>query len=144
MNTTMKTNDFPGLLNDVFNLGFGHIFKDDAGHTNGWAAAPVNITETADAYHIAVVAPGREKADFKVNVEQNLLTISYEKQAPPAAEGEKQIRREFSLQGFKRTFTISDKADATKTAAQYINGILTVVLPKKEIVKVSPVAIEIA
>jgi HSP20 family protein len=144
MYNTAKTNPFPALLNNVLNIGFDKFFKDDFGAHGSFGSVPVNITETDSAYHIDVAAPGREKADFKVSVDQNLLTISYEKPAQSVAEGQKQIRREYSLPGFKRTFTISEKVDATQTGAQYINGILTVVLPKKEVVKVTPVEVTIA
>jgi HSP20 family protein len=141
MNT--RTQALPGFINDVLNLGFDKIFTDEAA-PSAWGQVPVNITETPDAFELSVVAPGREKADFQIKLDQNVLTISYEKKENEPKEGNKNIRQEYTLKSFKRSFTISDKVDATKTAAQYINGVLHVVLPKKEDVKVSPVQIEIA
>ena len=50
-------------------------------------------------------------------------------------ENEKSIRREYSYRSFKRSFTLDDKTDGTNIDAQYVNGVLTLNLPKKEVVK---------
>ncbi|MBI3140024.1 MAG: Hsp20/alpha crystallin family protein [Sphingobacteriales bacterium] len=122
--------EFPALLNNGFN---NPVRKD---------AVPVNVKETEKSYQLELVAPGFEKADFKINLEQYLLTISAEKPAETKTENEKQIRKEYSFRSFKRSFTLDGKIDATNIDASYINGILTLNLPKKEAVKVST-AIEI-
>ncbi|MEG0017975.1 MAG: Hsp20/alpha crystallin family protein, partial [Hydrogenoanaerobacterium sp.] len=96
---------------------------------------PVNIVEKNDAYNLQVAAPGFEKSDFKIKLDGNILTISVEKTAETKSETEKLIRREFSAKSFKRTFTVDEKIDATNINAKYENGILHVVLPKKEEVK---------
>jgi HSP20 family protein len=110
--------------------------------------APVNIKETEKNYQLEVVAPGFEKTDFKVNLDQHLLTISAEKKTETKEDSasnpnDKQIRREYSYRSFKRSFTIDEKIDATNIDASYINGILTLNLPKKETVKVSATEIKI-
>jgi HSP20 family protein len=143
MHTQTRTNVFPGLLNDFVNLGFEKIFNDDFGTPNVLHQSPVNIIETAEAYHLDMVAPGREKADFSISLDKNLLTISYTKKEEVKEEGKKLIRKEFSLQSFKRTFTLSQQVDATKISATYVNGILTVTVAKKEVVTVAPTTIEI-
>lgn len=135
MYTTNKTNQLPNLLNDIVNFGFEKIFNDDFGTPNALHQTKVNITETADAYHLDMVAPGRNKEDFTINLDKNLLTISYVKQEEAKDDTKKLIRREYSLQSFKRTFTLSEQVDATKIEASYTNGILNVILPKKEEVK---------
>jgi HSP20 family protein len=90
-----------------------------------------------------MVAPGRAKGDFAITLDKNLLTISYQKQEEVKDETKKQVRREFKLESFKRSFTLSEQTDATKITAVYENGILYVSIPKKEIVKVEPTIIEI-
>lgn len=144
MNTTMKTNPgLNGLINNVLNMGFDRFFTDDV-VTNGITAhTPVNITETDNAFELEVVAPGREKSDFQVQVKDQLLTIAYEKKPETENEQRKTVRREFRLNSFKRTFTINKQVDATSITATYVNGILKLVLPKKEEVKVSPAKIEV-
>lgn len=98
---------------------------------------PVNIVETPNGYNIEVNAPGRNKEDFKIQVENGLLTISYEKKTENKTEDAKSIRTEFSFQSFKRSFTLDDKLKSDGIEAKYENGILKLFVPKKEEVKES-------
>ena len=96
---------------------------------------PVNVTENEKSYNIEVVAPGFEKADFKVTVDDQILTISAEKKSETPEENKKQIRKEYNYRSFKRSFTLDEKTDGAGVDAKYVNGILTLNLPKKEEVK---------
>ncbi len=133
-----------GFFND-----FPTLFKNDFGHFSGKSfMPPVNIKETEKDYQVEVVAPGFEKPDFKVSVDQDLLTIAAEtksevKEDADSKKSDKQIRREYNYRSFKRTFTIDEGIDATNIDANYVNGILTLNLPKKETVKVTPTEIKI-
>lgn len=120
---------FNNLLSDVFPQ-MPSLYKDDVRH-----AVPVNISETEKEYTLELAAPGMNKEDFSVNLEANLLTVSGDKKEETVAEGEKQIRREFKAQSFKRSFTLDEKVNVDGIAAQYLNGVLTLTLPKKEEVK---------
>ena len=91
--------------------------------------------EAASTRNLLALVPF-EKADFKVNLEKNLLTISAEKN-DVVNEKEKLIRREYSFRSFKRSFTLDEKIDATNIEASYVNGVLTLNLPKKVAVKAS-------
>ena len=104
---------------------------------------PTNIVETTDAYHLEISVPGRNKEDFNVNIEKGLLTISFEKKEETKNEDVKGIRKEFSYQSFKRSFSLDDKIDTENIQAKYENGVLSLLLPKKEEVKVQPKAITI-
>ena len=95
-----------------------------------------NIHETPDAYHLELNVPGRLKEDFKIQVDQNLLTISFEKkEEAPASEDYKTIRREFTYKSFKRSFSVENSVDVNGIQAKYENGLLKVLLPKKDEVK---------
>ena len=94
----------------------------------------VNVKETPEAYYLELLAPGRTKEDIKINIEKNLLTISYEKKNEQ--NDEKYITREFNLQSFKRSFTLDDKVNSENIKAKYENGLLTLALPKKAEAKV--------
>ncbi len=73
---------------------------------------------------LEVIAPGFEKQDFKVNLDQDVLTISAEKKKDTEnSTNEKQIRKEFSVRTFKRSFTVDNKIDAGKNEAKSVNGI---------------------
>ena len=130
--TLVKNNYRPVNFNSVFNELFNEFpFADKAGLN----FPPVNIAETADAYHIELNAPGRNKEEFKINAENGLLTISYEKKEEAKSDDVKSIRREFSFQGFKRSFSLDDKVDLTGIQAKYENGLLKLLLPKKAEIK---------
>jgi HSP20 family protein len=120
---------FNNLLSDFF-APMPSLYRDEVRHT-----APVNIRETEKEYLLDVVAPGLKKEDFQISLEKNLLTISVEKKEEPVNEGEKLIRSEYKHSAFKRSFTITEKVDAEAISAQYVNGVLTLNLPKKEEVK---------
>jgi len=131
--TLAKNNYRPVNLNSVFN----ELFNDFSGYTDraGLNFPPVNIAETADAYHVELNAPGRNKEDFAINADKGLLTISYEKKEEVKKEDVKSIRREFGLQSFKRSFSLDEKIDIANIQAKYENGLLKVFLPKKPEVK---------
>ena len=104
---------------------------------NNWSFPPVNIHETPDAYHVELSVPGRSKEDFIVNIENGLLTVSFEKKEETKNEDYKTVRREFSFRSFKRSFNLDERIDAEKIQAKYENGLLKLLLPKKEETKES-------
>jgi HSP20 family protein len=128
---------FNTLVNDLF-ADIPVLFKN--GNGQDWkGSVPVNIKESEKNYMIEVIAPGFEKTDFKINLEQDLLTVSAEKKDEvknePNAQQEKDIRKEYSYRSFKRAFTLDEKIDADSIEAKYVNGVLTLNLGKKEEVK---------
>ena len=138
---------FNTFVDDLF-IELPAIFKNEFNNNERKGFIPANVKETEKTYQLEVVAPGFEKTDFIVNLDQNLLTISAEKNEEPDSyrvnnENEKQIRREYSFRSFKRSFTLDEKIDATNIEASYINGVLTLNLPKKEAVKAAATKIVI-
>ncbi len=131
--TLVKNNYRPAGFNSLFNELFNEfpVYADKAGLN----FPPVNIAENADGYHLELNAPGRNKEDFKLNLDNGLLTITYEKKEEAVQEGLKSLRKEFSLQGFKRSFSLEDKIEAAGIQAKYENGLLKIYLPKKAAVK---------
>src|SRR3954469_12162072 len=103
----------------VNNRPFGNLFSDllsefpVAARSFGQellAFPQTNIVETPEAFHLELNAPGRTREDFKVQVENGLLTVSFEKKEDSAqTEGYKTIRREFEFKSFKRSFSVDDK-----------------------------------
>jgi HSP20 family protein len=110
-----------------------------------FAFPQTNIHETPEAYHLELNVPGRSKEDFKIQVEQGLLIISYEKKEESTQTDEyKTLRREFEFKSFKRSFSVDEKIDVEGIQAKYENGILKLFLPKKEEVRPSARQINIA
>jgi HSP20 family protein len=98
------------------------------------------VKENDEAFEIEVAAPGMSKEDFKVNFENNVLTISSEKQEEKKEEEKgRYTRREFSYQSFQRSFTVPQElVEGEKISAKYCDGLLCINLPKKEEVKPKP------
>lgn len=124
-------NFFEGNLADWTNFNF-------AGENSTLPA--LNVKETENDFQIEVAAPGMKKGDFKINYDNGRLTISSEQEAEhEEKEGEQFVRKEFSYQSFQRSFNISEEVvDTDKIEAKYKDGILHVMLPKREEVKPKP------
>ena len=121
------------FLNDILNeFPSSDKYQDQK---NGFNFPPVNISETKDLFELELNVPGRSKEDFKITVDKNILTVSFDKKEEVKDENKKEIKREFSLQSFKRSFTLDEKIVAEDIAAKYENGLLILTLPKKEEVK---------
>lgn len=99
----------------------------------------VNISETPEKFMVDVAAPGMEKKDFKIEVENGILRISVEKKSEVTNEDQKFTRKEFSYTSFDRTFTLPEQVNAEAITAEYENGVLKLQLPKREEAKKKPV-----
>jgi HSP20 family protein len=125
--------NFNNLVDELF-TEIPVFFKSNFnGNRNGFA--PVNIVENDTSYFLELFAPGFNKSDFKVSLDEGILNISGENKADQKNETLKTIRKEFGVRSFKRSFTLDEKIDATNIGASYINGVLRLNLPKKETVK---------
>ncbi len=126
---------WPNLVEEFFNGdAFPRFFDNDTRYT----LPAVNIIEGKEDYKIEVAAPGLNKEDFKVNLENNMLTISSEKEEKQEEKDEKVMRREFSYCSFSRSFTLPQTVNAEKIRATHKDGILQVVVPKREEAKEKP------
>ncbi len=128
--TNVKLN---AAMPNLFGL-VDRILQDEFQH-NVHQKTPVNIIESKETFDIQVLAPGLKKEDFVLSVDNGLLTISYTKTKEENTEGFTFVKKEFSIDSFKRTFTLTDKTDSEKIEASYTNGILEVKIAKKEQVK---------
>jgi HSP20 family protein len=133
MKTILKRNQLPmffdDFLGDVFNTG--KILNP----TELTMTAPaINIKESDTDYQIELAAPGMEKSDFKISIDQNLLSIFTEKREEKTENAEKFSRKEFGYMLFKRNFTLPEgKIEKDQIQAKYEAGILKVSLPKKQL-----------
>src|SRR5213596_1957886 len=106
-------------------------FPQDSVSANNFSPA-VNVVEGKDNFRLEFAVPGFTKNDFNVKLDNNLLTVSAEKKNEVNKEDENYTMREFSHASFSRTFTMPETIDGNKIAAEYADGILKLVLPKKE------------
>jgi HSP20 family protein len=103
----------------------------------------VNITEQKDEYLVSLAAPGMKKEDFKIDMDGNMLTISAEKEESKEEKDKKFTRKEFNYSSFSRTFTLPEEILKEKIEAKYEDGVLKIVLPRREEAK-KPAAKQIA
>ena len=125
---TLLNTDFFGnesLWSDLFNDRFFNSGMENK-------LPSVNVIENTNEFMIEVAAPGLKKEDFKINIDRNILTLSFEHKEGEATQGEKWLRTEYKTRSFKRSFTLNEKVDPTKISARYADGILYVTLTKKE------------
>ena len=120
----------PGFLENVLQNGWNNLAEEA-----NLSSVPVNIMETDKSYELHVVAAGLKKEDFKLNIDRNILNISFEQKEENKEQPQegKWLRKEYRMRSFKRSFTLNDKIDATKISAKYADGILNITLPKKEV-----------
>ena len=117
-------------LADIMNNFFDNDLSDFFGKRVSDPAA--NIIELPEAFHLDIAAPGMKKEDFKINLENNILTISAEMEDEKNEEGKNYTRKEFYYGSFSRSFTLPRTINLDKIQADYQNGILKITLPKKE------------
>ena len=140
--TLLKFNDRPvnksfNNFMDEFFASVPSILRDDFITPSLSSFTPVNIRETENDYVLDVVAPGFQKEDFKIHLDNNTLTISVEKKEETENKNEKFVRKEYKQKSFSRSFTIDKNIDAENISAKYVNGVLTLNLAKKQEVKLS-------
>ncbi len=115
-------------LNQFFAPEFQSFFGSDfQSQTPG-----VNIVEDEKGFTIEMAAPGLAKEDFKIDLNKEVLTISADKKVEDETKKPNYIKREFSYNSFKRNFKVTEKIETSGISASYENGVLKVILPKKE------------
>ena len=125
----INRNYVPAYWDDFFNDRFYKQFNSAAGQTQTPA---VNVLEDEKAYSIEVAAPGVQKKDFHLELENDVLTIYTEKKEDKKNQENHYLRREFSFQSFKRSFELPESVDQEGIKASHEAGILRVNLPKRE------------
>ena len=130
----------PSLIEDFFNRDWA---DSTLANRNYSATLPaVNVKETNENYLIEVAAPGMKRDEFKVELDNNVLTISsqHEEKHEEQDEARNYTRREFNYQAFQRSFTLPEnQVEGEKISARYVDGILHIMVPKKEEAKLKPI-----
>ena len=127
------TKSVGNFFEDFFNRGI----TDFVGSDFSASTPSVNVVETENSYRVEVAAPGLEKKDFEVSIDNGFLNISARKEhEEEVQDGDKYMRREFNFTSFTRSFQLPDTVQADDIAANYENGVLKITLPKKEEAKI--------
>lgn len=129
---------FGNVVDDIFENSLKHFFDDNfwnsGGSLNRNVIVPVNVRETEDRYELDVIAPGCRKEDFKISINDNLLTVSFTQNDKQHEQDQKHkwVRNEFVQRSFSRSFTLDDTVDVNNINATYTDGILCLSMAKNE------------
>ncbi len=126
----------PAFIDEFFGKDWmDSVFSDRP----GISVPAVNVRETNEDFLIDVAAPGLKKGDFNINLDNNVLSISSEKEFKDEKKEEGQfMRREFSYSSFSRSFSLPEAVDADKIKASHKDGVLTITIPKRDEIKRKP------
>ena len=102
---------------------------------NNMDVPAVNVKEEKDSYLIDMAVPGMKKEDFKIEMDQGVLTISASMEDRKEEKTPEYKRQEFSYRNFKRSFWLPENVAADKIAAHYEDGLLKLTLPKKAVIE---------
>jgi HSP20 family protein len=145
MNLTLRKNGgFPSLASDLLGSStlFGKELFDMEGvlfpSRLGINIPTANITETPTAFKVELAAPGLERKDFNVEVDNHTLTISAEKEEETSEDDGEYSKREYSFNSFSRSFTLPENVKEGDIDASYENGVLRISIPKLRQTPVKP------
>lgn len=128
INWTRDRDLFPSLPNMLEDLRSDGDFL--ASFLNGKKIPAVNISETDTSFLVEVAAPGMEKKDFDVSLQEGMLSIKAEKEEKSEKKEKNYHRREYSFDSFERKFRLPDHVSSDKIEAKYDNGVLKISLQK--------------
>ena len=134
MNAIIRKKQSPitGIWSNILDQDFfGMPSYEHAAHT----LPKVNIIEDDNGFKIELAVPGFEKNDFNIEVDDDVISISLEKEIDATTTYNK---REFNFGSFKRAFNLPESAHSAKISANYTSGILNILIPKKEEAKPIP------
>ena len=131
-----------GEMNRLFNTFFDTPTAGNGGSYRRWVPA-MDLVETEDNYVLRADLPGMGEEDVKIEVENNVLTVSGERKAEHEAKGEGYYRVERAFGGFSRALTLPEGVDPEAVAASFDKGVLEVRIPKPEQTKPKRVSISV-
>jgi HSP20 family protein len=139
----VKTNNslfpaIPSLLDDFFGRDWLDSTMADWKKSNSTLPA-VNVQETNEDYMIEVAAPGMKREDFKIELDNDVLTISSNREERQEEKDGNYTRKEYSYQSFQRSFSLpQNRVKVDEIKANYVDGILKLTIPKTEDAKKKP------
>ena len=124
--SNIKLDDF---IDGLFNKSISDFMGSDFIQTR----PSLNVIENEDSFAIELAAPGFEKTDFKISIDNNVLSINVDKSEEHTSNNANFKRREYNYFKFSRRISVSDKADLSKIKASYNQGILKIDFAKKDL-----------
>ncbi|SHH61534.1 Hsp20/alpha crystallin family protein [Winogradskyella jejuensis] len=139
-NSNLGLRTLPSLsswMDDIFNRTFNNDLVSN--FNTGITLPAVNVLDNDEEYIVEMAVPGLKKSDFDINLDNQMLSISAEINKSSEDSNENYTRREFGYSLFKRTFSLPETVEVDKINAKYEDGILKVLLPKRDEAKKKPI-----
>ncbi len=128
------------LFDQAFAPFYASMAREDGGA--GVQSLPVNVWETNEAYHAALMAPGLDEQSINITVHDDTLSIEGELQFQ-VPEGARTVWQEFGPARFRRSLRLGSAVDAARVEALYKNGLLLVTMPKAEHAKPRQIPVKV-
>ncbi len=138
-NSNLGFRSLPSLsswMDDIINKSFGNEFVSN--FNTGITLPAVNVLDNAEEYIVEMAVPGLKKSDFDISLDNQMLSISAERSTEHEDTDDNYTRREFGYSSFKRTFSLPETVETDKIKAKYEDGLLKVLLPKRDEAKKKP------
>lgn len=119
-------------INSMFDNFFNDDWGVDRAVVRGTTVPAVNVVESDEEFKLELAAPGKSKDDFNIELENDFISISSEKEESDETEEENYTRKEYSFNSFKRSFRLPENANIDEIKANYDDGILSVKIAKLE------------
>jgi len=133
----------PFVFDDFFKP-WNNFFDMDLFNGRVMTMPAVNITDNKDDFMVSLAVPGMKKDDFNIDIDGNMITISCEKEEKKEEKDAKFTRKEYNYSSFTRSFTLPEDVLKEKIEARYEDGVLKLMLPKKEEAKKTVISKHIA
>ncbi len=128
---------YDSMFSDL--LGTDRLLTDDFFMESRRWIPSMNVKETKKTFEIDIAAPGFDKKDFNVSIDNGILEISAENKKEMEKKTEDFTRREYNYSSFQRSFTLPENVNEKEEIdATYKNGILKLVLNKLKEVEITP------
>ncbi|MDD2563550.1 MAG: Hsp20/alpha crystallin family protein [Salinivirgaceae bacterium] len=118
----------PSIFDEIFNQDYSSMQSRISKSVN----SRVNIIDNEKDVTLELVAPGLKKEDINIDINNDILTVSVNESVANEENSPNYIRREFCSSAFSRSFTLPDYLNQDEITASQENGILNIVIPKRE------------
>jgi HSP20 family protein len=123
-----RLNFFPSRISDILD----EMMSDFPNTSDRISDQSVNVKETDTIHQIQISTPGYKKENFKIDIDENVLTISNEYKEETKNENEKFTLKEFRRSSFSRSFYLAENLKTDEISAKYEDGILYIDIPKQD------------
>lgn len=130
--TTIIRRKPSSIFDSVNDLMSDFLVQNPRGLNKLTTEVPVNIVEDDKSFHLEAYIPGVNKEEVDIQLDKNIMTLSFNKETSEEKEEKNYLRREYSVSCFERRFSLPKNIDVTKISASFEQGVLLVNLPKME------------